>query len=720
MVRRWLEPITPEAALNFLPWSALLVSVASLGLIGVHAAFQRRTDVSQAALDWSLAAFIMALVLAFAPSRPMIAPPRRDRRGLAAWAIAMNAGVLLLLVPVYAAAWQTDWDAVTGWRSYAYFNKRWLAAIYGVVVASVLVLPVWIYQWLGDGDAADTTERAPERPRRPWLISMQLVALLGVAWYLAGPPWNIAQHHRGIDYHEQVHLGPLQAISKGYVPYVGPASTQYGPGAQLVLYSYMSLTSQFNMVGLREGFLLIHLGTVSVFALLARAHAGSASAWLVLFIGLICSPLKFFAFGADGSPGESFGWGNAARYLSAIVVVPWIGALLTRDIKAASILSVGTGLTAGLLAWFAQENLAAAATGTVLLVVLLVGAGATTWTKARRVAVPVALGCLAVWVPILAWYGWRGQAMQFVDNYFIVPRAVAAGYQNTWFAEGPGDPYANAFRYTAVIAIAIGVLCLWDVRRSSMHRLDRTRVRLLSFVCALLACYPGALYRSDSLHTLNILLALPFVLVLAFRDLPSWTAVTPLARAGWRVAIAAMAVAVYPLMPQLTGAYNWVLYPPSQKYRAAALRPATPVTGGVAFARATEGLADEPAVVGNGSGPMRQFLADASELHLLVGNRPTVVENAAPYFTGLIYFMADLTPAPYLYDVETMVINDRQQAAAWAHFRRNIDKVECVIVSSTDVFEARAFVSAYPSAQVIQRRLGAAQVYVILKARGVV
>ena len=47
----------------------------------------------------------------------------------------------------------------------------------------------------------------------------------------------------------------------------------------------------------------------------------------------------------------------------------------------------------------------------------------------------------------------------------------------------------------------------------------------------------------------------------------------------------------------------------------------------------------------------------------------------------------------------------------------NIDKVECVIVSSTDAFEARAFLAANPSAQVMPRRLGAAQIYVILNAR---
>lgn len=717
MLRRWLQPITPEAALNVLPWSALLASIASLGLIAVHAALQRRTDVSQAALGWALAAFFPALVLAFAPARPMTASPYQDRRGVAAWAIAMNAGLILMIVPVYSAAWQTDWDAVTGWRSYAYFNKRWLAAIYAVAVMSVLALPVWIYRWMGDADAGDTAAQSSSRRRLSWLIPIEVILLLGAAWYLAGPPWNIATHHRGIDYHEQVHLGPLQAISKGYVPYVGPASTQYGPGAQLVLYGYMSLSGQFNLVGFREAFLLIHLVTVAVFVLLARAHAGSASAWLVLFIGLICSPLKFFAFGADGSPGESFGWGNAARYLAAIAVVPWIGCLLTRDLKGQRLLSIGVGVTAGLLAWFAQENLASAAIGTSLLIVLLSGAGATTWPKVRSVGVPVVVGFFAVWAPLLAWYATQGQALQFINNYFIVPRAVAAGYQNTWFSEGAGDPYANAFRYTAVVAIAIGVLCLWDVRRARLYRLDRDRIRLLSFVCALLACYPGALYRSDSLHTLNVLLALPFVLVLAFRDLPSWTAASRTARAGWRAAIAAMAIAVYPLMPQLTDAYTWVLYPPSQKYRVSA--PDLPAGDGVAYARATAGLADEPAVVGAGSGAMRQFLADASELHSLIGDRPTVVENAAPYFTGLVYFMANLTPAPYLYDVETMVISDRQQAAAWEHFQRNIDKVGCVIVSSTDAFEAKAFLSANPSAQVIPRRLGAAQIYVILNARAI-
>ena len=622
--------------------------------------------------------------------------------------------MLLLIVPVFAAVWQTDWDTMTGWRRYAFVNKRWLAGLYGVAIATALVLPVWSHRLLWRTDI-DPVRALPSRRRRWPLVVVELMLLLAAAWYLAGPPWNISTHHRPIDFHEQVHLGPLQAIDRGYLPYVGPASTQYGPGAQLAVYGYMSATHQFNLIGFREAFLLIHVVCVAVFALLARAHGGWWEAWLILLIGLICSPLKFFLFGADGSPGESYGWGNAGRYLGAIAITPAAGLLLTRSIARPRIPAVALGIAAGVLAWFSQENLAAITTGTGLLSVLLLGGGAANWSRVRSIALWMGVGVAVVWVPLLAWYASRGAAGSFLSNYFLIPGAVAAGFQNTWFAEGNADPYARVFHYLPVALLAIGVMTLWDVRTWRPRTLDRDRIRLLSFTCALLASFQGALYRSDSLHTLNVLLALPFVVVLAVRDLPRWLADTPLMRGVMRLAIASAFWWLLPLTPQIMAPGDWILRPPALKYSVAAAPPGV-AEAGVGFERGSPELADEPSVVGGQTGPMRQFLADASQLREWVGRRATFIEDVEPYYTGLVYFMADLTPAPYLYDVETMVFNDRQEARQRAHFEQNLDKVECVIASSPDAFAVRSFLARYPEATLTERRLGAWQIYVLMRS----
>ena len=710
-----LQTVTADQARGWLPWSAVTASCVTLAVIAVHVVLQRRTDLSQATLSWALAVLLPALVLARAP-RVAAATPGMDRRGATAWLLALNAGVLLLMVPATLAVWQTDWDAITGWRVYPFLNKRWLAALYTVGLLTFLVLPVWFERWLTPVSAEKAGEAGAVAPGRApwWRVSLECAALLLAVWYLAGPPWNVATHHRPIDPHEQVHLGPIQAISKGYTPFIGPASTQYGPGFQVMVYGYMSRTDQFNLVGFREAFLVLHLVSFAAFALLARAHVGFGPAWFVVLLGVICSPLKFFQFMADGTPGDTYGWGNALRYLGPLVVVPALGILLTRSIAYGRLLTIALGVGWGLLAWSAQESLASVVSAGGLLVLLLLGTGSTGRARVVITLMALASGFAAVWLPLLAWYAGQGALFAFIDNYLLVPRAVAAGFSNTWWADGPDSSLAKAFHYLPLIILALGALTLWDPTTGRVRRpLSGAQVRLLSFLAVLAACYQTTLFRSDAMHLLNTLLVLPFVLVLAFRDLPGWLSATWTGRAGVRVTFAAVCLAVFPLTPPLTAVYDWVLFPPSYKYQERPARPADQAAG-VAFERATAGLRDEPTVMGEGSGPMRQFLSDASDLHRLIGNRPTFVQSAPPYFSGLVYFMADLTPAPYLFDLETMVFNDRQQNLAWAHFSRHVKEAECVVVASADAFEARAFISANPEARVYPRSLGAASVLVIM------
>ena len=321
-----------------------------------------------------------------------------------------------------------------------------------------------------------------------------------------------------------------------------------------------------------------------------------------------------------------------------------------------------------------------------------------------------------------------------VFSFNAIPRMALpiTDFSLRWYRGVFGDPEviraiirsAVAGLATAVIAGPLGIAAALGLQGLS----PRTRSVLLSVVLipimvpGLLLAIALALYYREFLgieYSLraaaagHVLIALPFVAVLALRDLPAWLSSGWFGRGAVRLTLVASLLAVYPLGPQLIALYDWVLYPPTYKYNAPAV-PARPLASGVAFERATPGLSDEPFVTGEGTGPMRKFLDDASALRRLVGERPTFVHSAAPYFTGLVYFMADLTPAPYLYDVETMLLNDRLQTDAWTHFERILPQVECVIVSSTDAFEARRFLSVNPAARVITHPLGAATVYVIM------
>ena len=101
---------------------------------------------------------------------------------------------------------------------------------------------------------------------------------------------------------------------------------------------------------------------------------------------------------------------------------------------------------------------------------------------------------------------------------------------------------------------------------------------------------------------------------------------------------------------------------------------------------------------------MRTFLEFASDIHDLVGQRKTYVASIGNIYTGLLYFMADLTPAPYPLDLETMTINARLREIVLDHMRTYPDDYECFIGTSLEQTEA-VFLELHPGAVTVQRRM---------------
>ena len=58
-------------------------------------------------------------------------------------------------------------------------------------------------------------------------VAAGIVTAVGLAWYVTGPPWYLSQTSTAITQQEEVVLIGLQAVAKGYLPYVGAASVQY-------------------------------------------------------------------------------------------------------------------------------------------------------------------------------------------------------------------------------------------------------------------------------------------------------------------------------------------------------------------------------------------------------------------------------------------------------------------------------------------------------------
>ena len=102
---------------------------------------------------------------------------------------------------------------------------------------------------------------------------------------------------------------------------------------------------------------------------------------------------------------------------------------------------------------------------------------------------------------------------------------------------------------------------------------------------------------------------------------------------------------------------------------------------------------------------MREWLDFASEVHRIVGSRTTFVADIGEMWTGPLYFFADLTPAPFPLDRDTMTINDVAQARVVEHIRTHPADYECFVGASIKA-EAQAFLDVHPGAERLERMLG--------------
>ena len=721
--------------LRVLPWSAAAGAGLFLLMLLVERDVQpHRSLVLRQYAEWGVA---IATGIAIACRRlPAFTLPKGlDQTSCKAYLWAAHLAMWLLFIPGLLL-WKTDFERIH-WITYPVLNKRWLIAVYWLAVGSLLLLPHAIlrcFEFVNRSESPEPggaeavaapppPEPGPGEPVRPWAsglrkalpIAAKVAAAALLACLFAGPPWHLDRHHRPIDWHEQVHLGPLQAMYQGYLPYVGPASTQYGPGSQLLTYGLMQWSGHFDIVSYREASAWVHLITTFAFCLVALLALEWWMVFPVLALGLAYSPLHLFQFEADGTLGGFYGWASGFRYLGVLLAVPALPVLLKsrwRDrFPAVPVLALG-GLC-GLFSWLAQENLA----GTVQSAGLLLALLWLTRTAERRaigkLVLNLAAGFVTFWLPVVTYYALKGVFGEFLRCYFLVPSTVSRGFQNTYWSSGTGDPQYPAFVLMGPLIIVLGVATLCQVRGWRLRiPLDWRQSRFLAFLCVLAACYPASLFRSDSVHLMNTTIALPFVLVLAMADLPAWLASTPVGRWSLRAVVVAITFLVFPLAPLTNGFYAGTIRPTLARFAEPPQSP-PPLDSRIPFLRATRFLSDEPPQLADGV-PMRVFLEDASALRRIIGGRRTLVQDYPEGSTGLVYFMLDLNPAPFLLNKEMMVINDPLREDALANMKARIREFECMMTEDLSGPEAAVFREAYPAARILEHRIRGRPYYVLL------
>ncbi len=583
----------------------------------------------------------------------------------------------------------------------------------------------------GDTPAAGNGTAGRRRGARTLLRTAAGVATaLALGWYFLGPPWHVSQTSTPISLQEDVWLIGLQAIAKGHLPYVGIAEVPYGPGTQLVSYLLMHHLPSFSVVGFREAWALQVWAAVSVLFVVFFLAFGYVRGLAVSLVSVLAYPaLHMVAFqpadpyaGPFGSAYDGyFGWANPMRYVGAIALVLLLPAVVRRcptwrGAAAGAVIGAFWGLTS----YLAQENLAGGAVGALAVGAVLLLSGSASWRAVRTALAAVLAGCALVWTPVLAYYAVHGQLGGFLSLYFLFPRTVAEGINDTpWqgFGHAP-SPYTLLYHALPVLLAVLALLTVVQVRPVRIAtRWSRERVLLFATVIAMILLYQGVLLRSDASHLAGTLLIMPALVIIAGTALPRLLGARRVAAA---VAGAALIAASFSLLPSQLFAWStlrsWAEAPYLDRQAAAPL-PAAAGAGSLASQRVGAGLSGAAQCCQGAYESMPGFIHLMERIHAIVGNRMAYVADIHGAYPAIVYFAADLNPPPVLlqkYDGSTLT--EAQLNAYLTEFRVSLlPKIQAVITYNVRGPEARYFLQRYPAAHRFTLRYDNQPYYVLLR-----
>jgi len=314
-------------------------------------------------------------------------------------------------------------------------------------------------------------------------------------------------------------------------------------------------------------------------------------------------------------------------------------------------------------------------------------------------------------VPVVLYYASHHEAGTFLENYFTLPRAVSTGFQNTWWP--PGDSAARTFYTLPFFLLALMVVALWRLPAITLRApLDARDALFIALLCVQLVCYPVALLRTDAAHLQNTTIALPFILVLGLQHLPRLLgAATAQRRTMVRSAFAIVALALLPAGRLLKA--REILLTPSARFTSRG--PSAPIDARVPYARARP--SDQPFASNGNMVSRRSWLDFAGDVRATVGDRKTYVAGVPFMTSGALSFLADLTPAPFPLDGDTMILNERAHLRVVNDMRTHPDVYEAFIGRSLTNPDARAFLDGHPDAARIERRIDGETVHILLAHR---
>jgi hypothetical protein len=113
---------------------------------------------------------------------------------------------------------------------------------------------------------------------------------------------------------------------------------------------------------------------------------------------------------------------------------------------------------------------------------------------------------------------------------------------------------------------------------------------------------------------------------------------------------------------------------------------------------------------------MPDFVVLMNRIHAIIGDRTAYVADFPRAYPGLVYFVADLAPAPVSSDKYSSIMTEPQLKAFLADFRmRVLPQTQAVLTASLNTPEARFFLQRYATARRITLSYGGQPYYVLLR-----
>jgi hypothetical protein len=676
---------------------------------------------------WVARALVVVALVALAARRRI-----RRRHGELGAAVLITAAVLLvaLLVPVRFLAARTHPTTLV-WNHFGFLDRRWLTSLFliatagtalalatasGIVAGALRRPPTWRDWWAELVPARASAGPPPPERRGALRTALTLLCGAALAAYFFAPPWHVA--HTPLDYHEALTLGGVQAVRTGTLPYVDAAAVQYGPLAQLLNAGYAGLTGHVSVDGFREVTLLFQWLAATIFVCALALRVRPVVAVVTTLAAIVVFPtLQTFAITHDGTFQGFWGWTDALRYAGVFLLAMAYPAVAARTRVARA---VALGFAWGILCLVAQENLIGGLLVLAILSVLLVVTDTIGRRRIQRALAGVATGALLVAIPTCAYYAAHGRLGRFLELYWLVPRAVAAGYSNTPF------PNAAFGRLFYGLPFLLGILLIAALLTTRPLRVARQwserRIVLVSALVAAVVSHTGALTRSDAPHLVNTELALPAAVCLAAFELPGLLGARS-ARGRWlgALTVAGAAVAVLPftarvLSPAKTPDKLW--RPLAARIDPPAVKPIPPAIpqGTLAARRIGNETLAQPRCCTKTHVPMAALVRFMNRLHDVVGTRRVFVDDTGVVTPPVSYFLADLRPAPFRQDYGTMVLNNRIRQTWLRWFRAHLADTEAIVTTSAARTVPRIWAAAYPRHRTVVVPWARLRVLVMLRA----